>query len=813
MISAIPDAPEIVAGGLGGGLTSDEARRRLAATGPNEIRRAPPPSRLKMLARQLASPLIWLLLVASAISAVLREIADAIAIAVIVIVNAVVGFLQESRAETALAALRALTAPRARVRRDGHQMVIPAAEVVPGDVLLLEAGDVVAADARVIEAHRLATNEAALTGESFPAEKRVEAAAADAPLAERRDSLFLGTSIATGTGVAQVTATGMATELGRVAHLLASAQRDETPLQERLARVSRTLLVLCLAIVAVTAVVGLLRGRGMLDVFMSAVSLAVAAVPEGLPAVVTIALAIGVQRMSARNVLIRRLPAVETLGSATVICTDKTGTLTTGVMAVRELWGPDHHALVAAAAACCDAELGPDGRTGTGDPTEIALLAAAAERGVTRETIERERPRRHENPFDSDRKRMSILRADGVLYVKGAPELLFPLCVSGTDGADRANVDMAGRGLRVLGVAVGRGTQEPEKEQQLELLGLVGIADPPRSEAIEAVTAARRAGIQTVMITGDHPVTAHAIARELGIVQAGEDVTDRVHARVSPEGKLDIVRAWKTRGDVVAMTGDGVNDAPALREAHIGIAMGKTGTEVTREASDMVLADDNFASIVAAVREGRGIFDNIRKTLVYLLTGNAAELAVMLAAAVAGLPLPLLPLHLLWINLVTDGFPALALVMDPPDADVLGRPPRPPAEPMLGRRQWAGILTAGAMEAVVVLGVFVWALRTRGLSEARALAFDTLVVSELLRSFAARSATRVLAQVGVFTNARLVAVVLASMLVQIGLHQIAGLAHLFELSSLHAADAVVAIALGFVPVTVLELAKLVRGRR
>ena len=792
-----------------GGLSGDEARRRLASEGPNEIQRAAPPSRLKMLARQLASPLIWLLLVAAVISAALGELADAIAIGVIVVVNAVVGFLQEHRAENALAALRAMTAPRARVRRDGHQTVIAAADVVPGDLLLLEAGDVVAADARVLEAHRLATNEAALTGESFPAEKSQEPAAANAPLSERRDTVFLGTAVASGTGVAQVTTTGMKTELGHIAHMLATAKRDQTPMQTQLARVSRTLLVLCLAIVAVTALVGLARGRGWLDVFMSAVSLAVAAVPEGLPAVVTIALAIGVQRMSERNVLIRRLPAVETLGSATVICTDKTGTLTTGVMTVRELWGPDHHALLAAAAACCDAELSDDGRTGIGDPTEIALLAAAAERGIDRAAIERERPRRHENPFDADRKRMSIARADGVLYVKGAPELLFPLCAAGTAGAAEANADMARRGLRVLGVAVGEGTEEKD----LRLLGLVAIADPPRSEAIAAVAAARAAGIRTVMITGDHPVTAQAIARELGIVKPGEDAADRVHARVSPQGKLDIVRDWKTRGAVVAMTGDGVNDAPALREAHIGIAMGKAGTEVTREASDMVLADDNFASIVAAVREGRGIFDNIRKTLVYLLTGNAAELIVMLGAAVAGLPLPLLPLHLLWINLVTDGFPALALVMDPPDPDALTRPPRPPRESMLGRRQWRRIVATGAIEAAIVLGVFVWALRGRGVMEARALAFDTLVVSELLRSFAARSPTRVLSQLGVFTNARLVAVVVASVLIQIGLHEVPGLSQLFELPSLHPGDALIAVALGFVPVTALEVGKLVRRRR
>ena len=551
---------------------------------------------------------------------------------------------------------------------------------------------------------------------------------------------------------------------------------------------------------------GFVRGRPPLEVFISAVSLAVAAVPEGLPAIVTIALAIGVQRMAARHVLIRRLPAVETLGSATVICTDKTGTLTTGVMTVRELWGPNHHELLAAAAACCDAELGEGGRTGTGDPTELALLAAAAERGIDRRTIEEERPRRHVNPFDADRKRMSIGRSDGVLYVKGAPELLFPLCTSGTAGAAEANTDMAARGLRVLGVAVGSGVEEKD----LRLLGVVGIADPPRSEAIAAVAAAREAGVHTVMITGDQAVTAGAIARELGIVRPGEDAADRVHARATPEDKLRIVRDWKARGAVVAMTGDGVNDAPALREAHIGIAMGRSGTEVTREASDMVLADDNFASIVAAVREGRGIFDNIRKTLVYLLAGNTAELLVMLVSGVVGLPLPLLPLHLLWINLVTDGLPGLALVMDPADADTLRRPPRPPAEPLLGRHEWRGIIFTGLVEAGVTLGVFIWALRRRDLDEARDLAFNTLVFSELFRAFAARSPDKLFWQVGIFNNLRLVAVVVVSALIQIGIHQIPAAARLFRIQDLPLETRVMPFLLALIPVTALELRKLLR---
>ncbi len=788
------------------GLSTEEAGRRLAEVGANEIQRAQRTSRWRLLARQLASPLIWLLFGAAVVSGFLGEVADAVAITTIVVLNALVGYFQEGRAENALLALRSMTAPRATVIRDGHRVEIAAATVVPGDLLVLEAGDIVAADARLTEAHLLSTNEAALTGESAPVEKRTTPVPADAPLAERFDCAFMGTSVAAGAARAEVVATGMKTELGRIAHLLAGATDTTTPLQTRLARVSRTLLILCLGIVAVIAVLGFVRGRPPLEVFISAVSLAVAAVPEGLPAIVTIALAIGVQRMAARHVLIRRLPAVETLGSATVICTDKTGTLTTGVMTVRELWGPNHHELLAAAAACCDAELGEGGRTGTGDPTELALLAAAAERGIDRRTIEEEHPRRHVNPFDADRKRMSIGRSDGVLYVKGAPELLFPLCTSGTAGAAEANTDMAARGLRVLGVAVGSGVEEKD----LRLLGVVGIADPPRSEAIAAVAAAREAGVHTVMITGDQAITAGAIARELGIVRAGEDAADRVHARATPEDKLRIVRDWKARGAVVAMTGDGVNDAPALREAHIGIAMGRSGTEVTREASDMVLADDNFASIVAAVREGRGIFDNIRKTLVYLLAGNTAELLVMLVSGVVGLPLPLLPLHLLWINLVTDGLPGLALVMDPADADTLRRPPRPPAEPLLGRHEWRGIIFTGLVEAGVTLGVFIWALRRRDLAEARDLAFSTLVFSELFRAFAARSPDKLFWQVGIFNNLRLVAVVVVSALIQIGIHQIPAAAKLFRIQDLPLETRVIPFLLALIPVTALELRKLLR---
>jgi P-type Ca2+ transporter type 2C len=788
------------------GLSGAEAQRRLTEFGPNEIRREQATNALTLLIRQFASPVIWLLLVASALSAAIGEWLDAIAIGAIVILNAVIGFFQEHRAERAVMALRSMTAPRARVMRDGHSVMMPANGIVPGDFLVLEAGDVTAADARLRTAHALTTNEAPLTGESTPVEKTTAPTGPDTPLAERHDFVFMGTSVATGTGLAEVVATGMQTELGRIAHLLSTAEESVTPLQRRLARVSQTLLYICGGIVAIVALAGLLRGWPLLQVFMAAVSLAVAAVPEGLPAVVTIALAVGVQRMATRHVLIRRLPAVETLGCATVICTDKTGTLTTGVMQVRELWGRDHPHLLFAAAACCDAEIRRDSQTGVGDPTELAILMAAAERGIHRDEIEHTNARIAEVPFDSVLKRMSIERADGRVYIKGAVESVLPLCVEGVGDAAEANTQMAERGLRVLAIAVA----PTGAEHGATLIGLIGIADPPRTEAIEAVAAARAAGITTVMITGDHLLTARAIARELGIVSGRDVEDDVVHARATPEDKIRIVREWKTRGAVVAMTGDGVNDAPALREAHIGIAMGRTGTEVTREASDMVLADDNFASIVAAIREGRGIFDNIRKTLVYLLSGNTAELTVMLVAALGGLPLPLLPLHLLWINVVTDGLPALALVVDPAEDDVLQRPPRHPDEPMLGRAEWRFIIATGLLQATATLGVFVWALNARDLSEARNLAFSVLVFGELFRAFAARSTTRVFWEVGAFTNVRLLAVVVFSVLMQLGIHHIPAAQAVFEIGPLSAADCLLTLLVAGGPVTVIEVGKLVR---
>ncbi len=791
------------------GLETAEAARRLVRFGRNEISREAQVSPVRLFLGQFRSPLVLLLLAASALSIALGHGVDAAAIAAIVAVNAVVGFLQEHRAEKAVLALRSMTAPRATVLRDGRARVVPSAEVVPGDVLLLEAGDLVAADGKILAAHDLRTVEAPLTGESVPVEKGASPAPAGAPLAERTDSVFLGTSVATGTGRAEVVATGMRTEMGKIAHLIGSAERGVTPLEKRLGVVSRRLIALCLGVVAFVLLLRILRGVPLLEGLLSAVALAVAAVPEGLPAIVTIALAIGVQRMAARNVLVRRLASVETLGCATVICTDKTGTLTTGRMAVREIRAEDEGALLFAAAACCDAELGEDGRGGTGDPTEIAILAAAAERGIRREVIERERPREDERPFSPERKMMSVFRRDGTLYAKGAVEVVRRLSSSGGDGASEANEDLAAKGLRVLAVATGRGREE----KGLRFLGLLGIADPPRAEAIDAVRLAKRAGIRTVMITGDHPTTARAIAGEMGILGPGEEGSEVVHARATAEQKIEIVRSWKGRGEIVAMTGDGVNDAPALREAHIGIAMGKTGTEVTREASDMILADDDYSSIVAAVREGRGVYDNIRKALVYLLTGNAGELVAVLSASVLGLPMPLLPLHLLWINLVTDALPALALVLDPPDDDVLERKPRRPDEEMLGRSEWARILAVGLLEGAIALAAFLVALRVLPLDEARNVAFSSLVLSQLSRSFAARSDRKLFWEVGAFTNLRLLVVVAASTLLQVGISATEFTRGLFRIGALSPGTWLAVGALGLVSVTVLEIAKLARRRK
>lgn len=880
----IPNTAEQIAADLANGLSNDEATLRLSTHGANTLQKGKRTSTWTLFAGQFQNVVIWVLIGAAAVSIALGEWIDGYAILAIVVLNAFIGFFQEYRAEKAVAALSRLTAPKARVFRDGHAKVVPSAQVVPGDILLLEPGDLVAADARLIETASLRTAEAPLTGESLPVDKSTVVVPAETALADRSNMIFLGTSITAGTGRALVVATGMDTEVGHIARLLQTAGSGETPLQHRLDQVGRRLLWICLGIVALVFGLGWLRAHDPLELLLGAVSLAVAAIPEGLPAVVTVALALGVQRMARRNALVRRLPAVETLGCTQVICTDKTGTLTVGAMTVRQIITPDRmfnvsgegyatHGsfladgqeqhddpnlanLLSAATACNDAELvvkngHPDI---VGDPTEAALLVAAAKWGINRADIDGKMPKQFALPFDSERKRMTIVRKSGdefQAFAKGAPEVILERCshIHTAQGIRRltneerttmtqASSTMAHNALRVLAVAERTLdpsfiTESPDAaaiEQDLTLLGLFGLQDPPRAEARTAVAKCKRAGIKTVMITGDHPDTAGAIARELGILEPDhqvvlgselEKINDdellarvekiTVYARVSAEHKLRIVRAWKAAGKVVAMTGDGVNDAPAIKEASIGIAMGITGTEVTKKTADFIIVDDNFASIVAAVEEGRGIYDNITKTLTYLLGGNAGELAVMLFAALMGMPLPLLALHLLWINLITDGFPALALAADPIDSDVLERPPRDPKTELLDLAFLKFTLLTGFLTASVTLVAFAYEYYLAGasLEQARNAAFTTLVFAELLRSFGARSNTKTIWEIGLFTNKPLFIIVVLGFLLQYGIYQLPIAQTLFNIDTITMTQYLVWTGLGFIPLIILELRKLV----
>ncbi|MBI5832231.1 MAG: cation-translocating P-type ATPase [Armatimonadetes bacterium] len=871
------------------GLSSAEAARRLAEHGPNELTEARPISALRLVAGQFKSLIIWILIVAGVVSGVLGERVDAIAILAIVVLNAAIGFYQEYNAARSIAALRRLTAPQAKVRRDGQVVEAPAAGVVAGDLLALEAGDLVAADARILESASLTCVESALTGESEAVTKRPAALEqADIPLGDRADMVFMGTSVATGTGAAVVVATAMTTELGRIAGLLAEAGAEErTPLENKLESFGRVLVWAALGIVALLFGLGLLRGTEPFELFMTSVSLAVAAVPEGLPAVVTVALSLGVVRMARRRALVRKLAAVETLGSTNVICTDKTGTLTVGEMTVRVLYvdghtfevtgegyaptgavrldgqpaGGEHTAplleLATILLGCNNAHLVlTDGVWSTvGDPTEGALLVAGAKAGGDLPTIEQAMPKLYEIPFDSDRKRSAVIRRapDGQLraLVNGAPGPLLERCThlysSGGNRPltqdDREHIlaqtsTMAQRALRVLASAHRdlaetdpAGLSADDVERDLVFVGLTGMYDPPRPAGKEAIARCVAAGIRVVMITGDHPHTAAAVARELGIASDGVAVTGAdldkmtdeelrrrapetaVYARVTAEHKLRIVRALRANSAVVAMTGDGVNDAPALRGADIGIAMGIAGTEVTKQAADMVITDDNFATIVSAVEEGRGIYDNIRKTLQYLLAGNTGELLLMTLCVVVGLPAPLLPIHLLWINLVTDGLPALCLATDPIDPDVMNRHPRPLAERIANRAFLRTMLLTGTLTAGVTFVVYLHVLATETTAAARTSAFAVLVFAELLRSFGARSEVKPVWRISLWTNINLVLVVAVSFGLQVWSQHNATLGGFLRTSPMPFADCLGLLAAGSIPLLALEIVKLVRQAR
>ncbi len=899
------DVTRELAADLARGLSADEVARRREQHGWNTLAEAPPASLWKKLLGQFKELVIWILIVAAIISGVMGEWADTAAILAIVLVNGIIGFLQEEKAGRALAALQKMSSPMAKVIRDGVLQSLPARELVPGDSVELEAGDNIPADARLLKAFSVRVQEAALTGESVPVDKDADCVLNEsASLGDRRNMVYMGTVTAAGKASAVIVATGMNTELGHIAGLLQRSEPEPTPLQRRLAELGKVLVAVCLVIVVVIFGLQVARGGELLETLLISVSLAVAAVPEGLPAVVTLTLALGLQRMVKRNALVRKLPSVETLGSVTVICSDKTGTLTRNEMTVREIVTggerfqvtgggyaphgeflkggrgsrradtdtarqephppgdepinprdePDLMQALTTAARCNNATVSPRGdETDSwqviGDPTEGALVVAALKAGI--EAHDREQHVLYEIPFDSDRKAMSVvLRGpDGsqIMYSKGAPEVILAKCISERRGgqvepltADRrsqimqSNSEIAGRALRVLALAYRdhSATQGNEyDETDLIFAGLVGMIDPPREEAKEAVRRCRAAGIRPVMITGDHPETALAIARELHI--AGEEdrvVTGQelnalsdeelkvqveqiaVYARVSAEHKLRVVKAWKQRGQIVAMTGDGVNDAPAVKAADIGIAMGVAGTDVTKEASDMVLTDDNFASIVNAVEEGRGIFDNIQKFVHYLLACNTGEVMLMFFAALIGWPVPLAAIQILWINLVTDGLPALALGLEPPERDIMTRPPRPPLEAVITQKRGLLILFHGTLIATVA-GLGFWLIyqgNEAQLGRARSVAFCACSFSQLFFAIGCRSQRFTMPELGLFSNLPLFGAIVISGLLQFSAVTLPFAQPVFEVSTHLSSEWLLIGVLSLTPVTIIEIVKLLR---
>ncbi len=789
------------------GLDQAEADRRLAEYGPNELQAAHHISPWTILLEQFKNVLIIILLVAVVLSAFLGHGIESIAIGVIVLFAVVLGFVQEYRAERAIEALRKMAAPMAAVLRGGAEIEIPSRELVPGDIVLLRAGDRIPADLRLVEAVNLQIEEAALTGESVPVEKHVAPLVnSELALGDRRNMAYAGTAVTYGRGRALVVATGMNTEFGKIARMLQTIETGKTPLQENLDRVGHTLARIAFLVVGVIVALGLFRGQPFVEMFIFGIALAVAVVPEALPAVVTISLAIGVQRMVKRHALMRRLAAVETLGSTSVICSDKTGTLTKDEMTVRKVYVAGHMlevsgsgyepqgqfscdgrsvepsgalmTLLRAAVLASDAHIVHDGQEGRwrikGDPTEGALVVAAAKAGIEKSGLDKQFPRVNEIPFTSETKRMTTLHTgpDGVVaYSKGAPEIILETCareltLDGETPFDDARREviletarrMASGALRVLAVASKPGAALENAEHEMTFLGLVGMIDPPRPEAKAAIRTCEDAGIRPVMITGDHPLTAQAVAGELGLLKAGRVVTGaelesmseaeldcdveniEVYARVSPAHKLRVVTALQKKGHIVAMTGDGVNDAPALKKADIGIAMGITGTDVTKEAAAMTLTDDNFASIVAAVEEGRGIFGNIKKYLMYLLSSNIGEIGLMAGASLAGLPLPLSAVQILYVNLATDGLPALALAVDPPEPDLMRRTPRNPRTGIFTRPVVSLMVIGGIWSTIVNLALFVWAMNSgRSADEAMTMTFVSLVLIQFFKAYNFRS--------------------------------------------------------------------------
>ena len=907
------------------GLSSSEAETRLSRVGPNQLDEKPRPTFLQLVLAQLKSFVIILLIVAAVISAILGEYIDAGAILAIVILNAVLGVVQESRAEEALAALKRMSAPESQVLRDGKRVTIPAPLLVPGDIVFLEAGNFVPADLRLIEAVNLRVEEAALTGESVPVQKNAGLTLQpDSSLGDRKNTAFMGTVIVYGRGRGVVTSTGMHTQLGLIATMLQAVAEEETPLQKRLDQLGKTLGWACLIVCAIVFGVGILEGGAPLELFMIAVSLAIAAVPEGLPAIVTVSLALGMQEMIKRHALIRRLSSVETLGSATVICSDKTGTLTQNEMTVTQIWVDDNLVNISGQGYAPVGEFSIENKpinldqypairtalwvgvlnndavieetnqdNGTvdyrmvGDPTEGSLLVAAYKAGAATTELNRAYPRKNEIPFDSERKRMVTIhsvddpRAEDlspfvdegqkdwhVIAVKGAPDVVLNLCTmyQPIDGQApkvideiirqriiSANDSMTRDALRVLGVAYRLIESEPDAENRTELekdlvfVGLIGMIDPARPEVKPALLTAARAGIRTLMITGDYPNTARAIAESIGLLRPGHHVltgaqldklseaemksevmkTD-VYARVSPEHKMRIVTALQANGEVVAMTGDGVNDAPAIKQADIGVSMGITGTDVAKDTADMVLTDDNYVSIVSAVEQGRIIYSNIRKFVYYLISCNMAEILIIFLPTafgrffISGLTpsqlSPLMPVQLLWLNLITDGAPALALGTEKGDPDIMDQPPRPPTEPIINKNMRIGVVAQTLAITFVTLFAFWRGLNHNGanyienLPFAETMAFVTLSASELLRAYTARSERYPLLKIGVFKNKWMNLAVITSLVLMLAVVYVPFLNPIFQTVPLGLPQWELILPLLLIPSIVAEITKAVLNK-